>query len=105
MRSFWPVCEPAQADYETLREGALVGVVPATLSSVLFNRAGLAGLIVAPLSSVDAVFVAQFHSGRRPAWHPYDDPRRELLADAFGLLVHVAENSTRLCSDAAEDGA
>ncbi len=88
MRAFWPVAESAQADYEVLRESALCGLTPAIPAAAIFRRAGLAGLIARPVSG--AAFVAHLHPGRRPPWQPYGDPRVELLADAFELILAAA---------------
>ena len=85
MRAFWPPSEAAQADYETLRAGALVGLSPASPAAAIFARAGMSGLFAHPVSA--AVFLARLHPGRRPGWHPYDDPRMDLLADAFELFL------------------
>ncbi|MGI8807643.1 MAG: hypothetical protein ACR2KK_07350 [Acidimicrobiales bacterium] len=85
MRALWPASEPAQVDYEALRAAALVGVLPASVAAAIFWRCGVAGLIARPVS--EAAFVALLHPGRRPAWHPYGDPRLELLADAFELVL------------------
>ena len=45
---FWPIAEPAQADYEQLREIVLAGgELGELLAARRFERRGLAGLIVA----------------------------------------------------------
>jgi len=44
MRAFWPVGEAAQADYESLRTGALEGVTSSTPAWLRFHRHGLVGL-------------------------------------------------------------
>ena len=46
---FWPICEPAQGDYEQLREIVLAGgEVGEMLAARRFARRGLAGLISWP---------------------------------------------------------
>ncbi len=87
MRTFWPVSDSAQADYELLREAALSGVVLATPAASLFARSGLAGLIAAPVAEPE--LVARLHASRRPAWHPYLDPRLEALGAAYELVLRV----------------
>ena len=67
MRSFWPVVEAAQADYEALREAAL------------------AGLVVRPTST--PVFTASMSGALRPRWTPYGDSRQEALAAGYALLL------------------
>lgn len=90
MRKLWPVCESAQADYETLREAALAGMAAATPAATRFARAGLAGLIVRPVAQ--PVFVASLTGAARPPWSPYDDPRTQALAAGYGLLVIGADH-------------
>ncbi|HEY6423064.1 MAG TPA: hypothetical protein VIY28_07420 [Pseudonocardiaceae bacterium] len=89
MRTFWPVGEAAQADYETLREAALAGMVAASPAATRFARAGLAGLIVRPVAQ--PVFVASLTGARRPPWTPYEDPRTQALAAGYQLLVIQAD--------------
>jgi hypothetical protein len=85
VRAFWPASEPVQVDYEALRAAALVGVLPASVPAAIFWRCGMAGLIARPVP--ETAYVARLHPGRRPPWHPYGDPRLELLADAFELVL------------------
>lgn len=84
MRS-WPAGQPAQLDYERLREQALSGVVPVGTEAERFRRGGLVALIRRPISLgpplVATVVV------RRPRWSPYEDPRLAALADAYELLT------------------
>ena len=57
MRPFWPVAEPAQADYERLRAAAVSsGALPDELAAARFWRRGLAGLIAWPVA--EPVFAA-----------------------------------------------
>jgi len=81
----WPPTEAAQIDYESLRAAVLSGLVSATGAAAVFGRAGLAGLIARPAPKV--AFVGHLHPGRRPSWHPYADPRLDLLADAIELVL------------------
>lgn len=85
MTAFWPPVDPAQVDYEHLRAAALACLLPATATAAAFARTGLAGLLARP--AVEASFVARLHPGRRPRWEPYADPRLDLLADAFELVL------------------
>jgi hypothetical protein len=92
MRTFWPVAEAAQADYEALRDAALGGVAVASPAATVFGRAGLGGLIAAP--AAEAAFMAHLYPARRPPWHPYDDPRLEALAAAFELVLSAPLSRT-----------
>ena len=85
MRSFWPVVEAAQADYEALREAALDGLALAGPDARRFERAGLAGLVVRPTST--PVFTASMSGALRPRWTPYGDSRQEALAAGYALLL------------------
>ncbi len=85
MRSFWPAAEAAQADYETLRQAALVGDEPLSIAAGRFARRGLAGLIAWP--NAEPVFVASVVGAVRPAWSPHNDPRLDALAAGFELLL------------------
>jgi hypothetical protein len=51
---FWPISEPAQADYEQLRALVLAGErVDGLLAARRFTRRGLAGLISWPAAEPD----------------------------------------------------
>ena len=90
-RSFWPVGEAAQADYEVLRAHALsVGCQPDSLVAARFGRRGLAGLIAWPTS--EPIFEAELVGAARPPWTPHSDPRLETLGEGFALLLEVAEH-------------
>jgi hypothetical protein len=90
MRRFWPVAEPAQADYERLRDAVVsAGALPDELAAARFWRRGLAGLIAWPVA--EPIFVAALAGARRPAWTPYGDPRLEALAATYRLLVAEAD--------------
>jgi hypothetical protein len=83
---FWPPTEPAQADYERLREAVLAsGRLPDDLASARFGRRGVAGLIAWP--AAEPVYVAELVGAARPAWSPYADPRMEALGAAYRHLV------------------
>jgi hypothetical protein len=85
VRALWPVGEAAQADYEMLRDAALSGVGLASPVAARFARVGLVGLIVAPAAR--PAFVAALVGATRPAWTPYEDPRRQALGAAYALLL------------------
>lgn len=85
MRSFWPPTDPAQVDYEVLRETVLSGGQILSIAAGRFERRGLAGLIAWPAS--EPVFRARLHGATRPAWTPYLDPRLEALAAGYELLL------------------
>jgi hypothetical protein len=85
VRTFWPVAEPAQADYEELRAAVLAGSTPAVAAWLRFGRHGLAGLIAAPVSA--PVFTATVEGAMRPAWSPHLDPRDGVLAAVYATLV------------------
>jgi hypothetical protein len=85
VRSFWPVAEASQADYEAVREAVLAGAQALTLASRRFECRGLAGLIAWPVA--EPVFSAQLAGAIRPAWTPHADPRLEALAAGYELLL------------------
>lgn len=88
-RSFWPIGEAAQADYEVLRAHVLAsGALPFSVTAARFGRRGLAGLIAWP--TAEPVFHAELIGAVRPAWTPHADPRLEVLCDGFSLLLHAA---------------
>jgi hypothetical protein len=83
---FWPVAEPAQADYEQLRALALAGEsCDELLAARRFDRRGLAGLISLP--QAEPGFLGSVIGAHRPAWCGSDDPREQQLRDAYGFLV------------------
>ncbi|MHB1502235.1 MAG: hypothetical protein ACYCYK_14070 [Candidatus Dormibacteria bacterium] len=86
---FWPATEPAQCDYERLREVALAQELLAGLEAERFRRGGLAALIRNP-ASPPARLIATWVAVPRPHWSPYCDPRLEALADAYELISTVA---------------
>jgi hypothetical protein len=92
---FWPAVDPAQLDYERLREIALAGTLLVGLQAERFQRGGLMALIKKPTSSPPSL-VATLVEVPRPRWSPYVDPRLEALADAYALLTAVAPASLTL---------
>lgn len=88
-RSLWPIGEAAQADYEALRTHMLTaGVLPDSMIAARFGRRGLAGLIAWP--DAEPIFQAELISAVRPRWTPQADPRLEILAEGFALLLDAA---------------
>jgi hypothetical protein len=102
VRSFWPVGEGAQADYEQLRAGALAGTRLAGAAAARFERSGLVGLILAP--SAPAVFSAVLLGAARPSWSPYADPRDEALADGYLLVLGRVAASSGAAAGAVASG-
>jgi hypothetical protein len=89
-RSFWPVGDAAQADYETLRAHALTtGGLPESVAAARFARRGLAGLIARP--AADPVFTAELIGAHRPPWTPHADPRLDALAAGFAVILEAAQ--------------
>jgi hypothetical protein len=82
------VGESAQADYEQLRAAVVAGAPLINAAAGRFERAGLAGLIVAPNTTV--VFNAVLVGGERPPWTPHADPRHDALAEAYILVLGEA---------------
>jgi hypothetical protein len=90
---FWPVAESSQADYEAMRKAVVDNASPSNeLAFARFSRRGLFGLIAWP--SAEPAFLSALLGASRPPWSPYDDPRIETLAAAYGLLVSSDERST-----------
>ena len=89
MRSFWPVGEAAQGDYEQLRAAVLAGTPLINAAARRFERSGMAGLVSAP--SLAAIFSATLVGANRAPWTPYADPRHEALAEGYGIVLGVAE--------------
>jgi hypothetical protein len=85
VRTFLPAGEAAQADYEQLRAAVITGCASAGPAAVRFELEGLFGLICRPAAT--AVFTARLWAAARPPWTPYGDPRSQVLADAYQLLV------------------
>jgi len=89
---FWPVAEPAQADYEQLRALVLAGErCGELLAARRFERRGLAGLISWPQAERD--YLGSVTGACRPAWCGSDDPREQRLRDAYGFLLADADSN------------
>ena len=83
---FWPVSEPAQADYEQLRALVLAGgSLDGLLAARRFERRGLSGLISWPAADPD--YLGSVIGACRPAWCGSEDPRARQLRDAYRLLL------------------
>jgi hypothetical protein len=92
VRSFWPVGEGAQRDYECLRAAVLAGTPLVGAPAARFAASGLAGLILRP-GAASAVFDGVLRGAPRPPWSPYTDPRFEALAEGYLLVLGAAESS------------
>jgi hypothetical protein len=89
VRARWSAGEAAQADYEALRAAAMAGTALLGPAAARFERRGLAGLVCWP--AAERAFVATVVGARRPAWTPYADPRLDVLAAGYQLvLAHKA---------------
>lgn len=86
---FWPVGEQSQADYEALREAVLSGKPLECLAAARFTRRGLAGLIAWPRT--EPVYTAAVLGAQRPPWTPYADPRFDVLAAGYELILASSE--------------
>ncbi len=84
---FWPIGEAAQADYEVLRKAVLSGEAVHSLAAARFVRRGLAGLIAWPVA--EPIYTAVMLGAERPPWTPYADPRLEVLAAGYELILRV----------------
>jgi hypothetical protein len=82
---FWPHGEQSQIDYEALREAVLAGKVLENLAAARFERRGLAGLITWPRTGV--IYTATVLGAERPPWTPYVDPRFDVLAAAYEMIL------------------
>jgi hypothetical protein len=58
-----------------------------SLAAARFARRGLAGLIVWP--AAEPTFTAVMVGAQRPAWTPYEDPRLDVLAAGYELILRV----------------
>ncbi|MGZ6651985.1 MAG: hypothetical protein ACXVHB_31720 [Solirubrobacteraceae bacterium] len=95
MSRLWPIAEPAQADYEQLREIALAGgELGELLAARRFERRGLAGLIWWP--AAEPAFVGSLVGAPRPPWSGSEDPREACLCDTYGFLLARDTDSQRL---------
>ena len=85
---FWPIAEPAQADYEQLREIALAGgELGEVLAARRFARRGLAGLISWP--QAEPAYLGSVIGAGRPPWCGCEDPRAQQLRDTYAFLLDV----------------
>jgi hypothetical protein len=92
---FWPIAEPAQADYEQLREILLAGgELSELLAARRFERRGLAGLISWP--TAEPAYLGSVIGAPRPPWCGADDPRDGCLCDAYAFLLRREADSQRL---------
>lgn len=82
---FWPIAEPAQADYERLRAAVLAREPLDELLAARFARRGLAGLIEWPRS--EPAYLGSLVGASRPAWSGREDPREARLADVYRFLL------------------
>jgi hypothetical protein len=90
VRPFWPPAEPAQADYERLRAAALAGAPLVDVAAARFARGGLAELIAHPVAAAD--FRAVLHGASRPPWTGHTDPRSDVLAAGYRLLLAAGDH-------------
>lgn len=93
MRAFWPPAEAAQADYEQLRAAVIDGCGLTGPAAARFEAQGLWGLIRRPCAP--AVFTGRLLGATRPPWTPYGDPRQEVLADAYQLVLSTCHQIDR----------
>ena len=92
---FWPIAEPAQADYERLRELVLTGgELGELLAARRFERRGLAGLISWP--TAEPAYLASVIGAPRPRWCGTEDPREAHLCDIYAFLLGHDTHSQRL---------
>jgi hypothetical protein len=89
VRTFWPAAEAAQVDYEALRSAVLAGTTPMGPAASRFWRRGLAGLIGRP-ATAEPVFLGVLRGAARPPWTPHADPRLEVLAGSYELVLAAA---------------
>ena len=85
MRARWLAGEAAQADYEAMPAAALAETALLGPAAARFERRGLAGLICWP--AAEPVFAARVVGARRPAWTPSADPRLDVLAAGYQLVL------------------
>ena len=85
---FWPVAEPAQADYEQLRAIVLAGgELDEILAARRFARRGLTGLISWP--QAEPTYLGSVIGADRPAWSGSEDPREQQLQDTYAFLLDM----------------
>lgn len=94
-RRFWPIAEPAQADYEQLREIVLAGgELGEFLAARRFARRGLAALISWP--SAEPAYLGSVIGASRPAWCGCQDPRGQQLRDTYAFLLDICAQGEAL---------
>ncbi|MDA8067059.1 MAG: hypothetical protein M0T77_00385 [Actinomycetota bacterium] len=92
---FWPIAEPAQADYEQLRELVLSGtVLGESLAARRFERRGLAGLISWP--AAEPTYLGSVIGASRQPWCGGEDPREGYLCDSYAFLLGRDTHGQRL---------
>jgi len=92
---FWPIAEPAQADYEQLREIVLTGgELGELLAARRFERHGLAGLISWP--AAEPAYLGSVIGAPRQPWTGVVDPRETFLCDTYAFLLDRDTDSQRL---------
>ena len=99
MRSFWPICETAQCDYELLRTAVMEGRELCDEIAARFQSSGLAGLIEHPCGQPR--YELELVSASRPPWTPYCDPREQTLAICYEYLLVVVEGADILAEEIA----
>jgi hypothetical protein len=94
-KRFWPIAEPAQADYERLRELVLSGgELGGLLTARRFERRGLAGLISWP--AAEPTYLGSVIGAPRPPWCGDEDPRDGYLCDTYAFLLGRDTHGHRL---------
>ena len=92
---FWPISEPAQADYEQLRAIVLAGgELGEILAARRFARRGMAGLISWP--SAEPAYLGSVIGAHRPAWCGCEDPREQQVRDTYAFLLDRAAQGDAL---------
>ena len=99
MRSFWPICETAQYDYELLRTAVMEGCGLCEETAARFQRNGLAGLIENPCGEPRYEF--ELVGAGRPPWTPYFDPREQMLASCYEYLLGIVEGTGVMAEEVA----
>jgi hypothetical protein len=87
MRTLWPVSDPIQAEYDSLRALALADADLCGPPALCFAQKGLAGLIA--WRRIESPFSVSLVGAPRPPWTPYTDPRLDALAELYEFLLGV----------------
>lgn len=85
MRTLWPVTDPIQAEYESLRALALANADLCGPPALRFSQQGLVGLIA--WRRIESSFSVSLVGAQRPPWTPYTDPRLDALAELYEFLL------------------